>query len=419
MIPLVQVIGFGPASLGLPLAADRMGELDHAGAYGMALVERSISPAVLRAGRFPYLVESNSAACDFIAGIAPAGRFGDVLDRPAGRKLVAHGDRRVPLHHVGEYLADLAEEVADWVRGSRGEIRYGREVRRVRHNADGTFTSLCTADRPVLRSHAVVLATGAIEDAARLGVPGDRLVTSGGVLAGDLDSVEYAIRTGRPVVIVGGSHSGFATADLVLTRCAGAVRPGQITVVHREIALGFTSLAELTAAGPPMPAAPIMSAVVCSETGLVNRFTGLRGPARQLCTAVLAGTEKRVRLCPAGTTAADQAIGGAAVVVHACGYRAAVPELIDADGTPLPLVRDRGNIAVDGACRVLGPHGPIAGVHGLGIGFARRDVSGERRAALNVFHGQDAKDIVKSLLVRASSLRRATTSMTRKGQQHV
>jgi len=420
MIPLVQVIGFGPATLGLPLAADRMGELGRIAAHGMAFVERAISPAVLRSSRFPFLIESNSPARDFVAGVDPAGRFGDVLDRPAGRKLVEHGERRVPLQHVGEYLADLADEITDWLHSTTGEIRYGREVRQVRRNADGTFTSLCTADRPVLRSHTVVLATGATEDTARHGVPGDRLVPSARLLAGDLDQVEHTVRAGRSVVILGGSHSGFAAADLVLARCGGAVRPGQITVVHREIALGFSGVAELATAGLLAKMPPMKPPVVCPETGAVNRFSGLRGAARQLCMAVLARTEDRVRLCPVGTVEALQAIAGAAVVVQASGYRGTAPEVVEADGTPIPLEREHGRISVDEACKVLGPHGPVAGVHGLGIGFARRDDSGERRAAINVFHGQDAENIVGSLLVRASTVKPAATPppTTRKGQQH-
>jgi hypothetical protein len=415
MIPLVQVIGFGPATLGLPLAADRMGELDRLAAHGVTFVDRAISAAVLRSGRFPFLVESNSAARDFVAGVDPAGRFGGVLDRPAGRRLVRDGDRPVPLRHVGEYLADLADEVAGWLHGGTGGIRYGREVRRVRRNADGTFTSLCTAYRPVVRSHAVVLATGAIEDTARHGVPGDRLLPSARLLAGDLGQVEQALRAGRPVVILGGSHSGFVAADMVLGRCGAVVRPGQITVVHRRIALAFSTVAELAAAGPRAEAPPMGPPVVCPETGVVNRFAGLRGSARRLCAAVLARAEQRVRLCPADTAEARQAIVGAAVVVHASGYRGTAPELVDADGTVIPLRRERGYLAVDDECQVLGPRGPVAAVHGLGIGFARGDGQGQRLTGINVFHGRDAEDIIKSLLVRASTVK----PVTRKGPQHV
>lgn len=410
MTPLVQVIGFGPATLGLPLAADRMGELDRLTGLGLTFVDRAISPAVLRARRFPFLIESNSPARDFLAGVDPAGRFSGVLDLPAARRLTEHSDRPVPLRHVGEYLSDLADEVAGQLQGSAGGIRYGREVRRIRCNADGTFTSLCTAGRPVVRSHAVVLGTGATEDVARHGVPGDRLVLSARLLAGDLGQVEHALRTGRPVAILGGSHSGFVAADLMLARYGGAVRPGQITVVHRELALAYANIAELAAAGPP-PAPPL----VCAETGAVNRFNGLRGSARRLCAAILAGAEQRVRLCPAGTAEARQAVTGAAVVVHASGYRGTAPEVVEAGGAPVALRRDQGCVAVNERCRVLGRDGPVADVYGLGIGFARGDEHGRRRAGINVFHGRDAEDIVESLLTRASTVR----PVTRKGLQHV
>lgn len=398
MTRAVQVIGFGSAAVGLPLAADRLGLLDRLAKQGIDFVERAAGPAAASAGRFPFVVESNSPADDFIAGVAAAARFRSVLDRPASRKLHEHGTREVPLTLVGEFLDEITDEVTGWLHGGAGEIHYGRAVHRVRCHADGTFTSVDVAGREVLRSRAVVLATGAREDGSGSGLPADRLVLSGDLLAGDTGRVERVLGAGGAVVVLGGSHSGFSAADLLLARCGATVHPGQITLVHRTITLGFESMAELSAAGPFPVEVPLGAPVVCAETGRVNRFSGLRGPAARLCAAVLAGTEDRVRLCAADSAAAARRLRDAALVVFAGGYRADVPELVDVSGRPMPLVRHRGCVAVDGRGLVRTRSGPVQDLYGIGLGFARLEPSGERQAALNVFHGRDAEDVVRHLL---------------------
>jgi hypothetical protein len=398
MTPLVQVIGFGPAAVGLPLAAARLGLLDLLAAQGIAFVERAPGPAAASAGRFPFVVESNSPAGDFIAGVDGAARFRAVMDRPAGRKLHEHGTREVPLTLVGEFLVDVTDEVGAWLRDGAGEVHYGREVHRIVCHADGTFTSVDADGRAVLRSRAVVLATGAREDGTGSGLPADRLVLSGELLAGNTGRVERALGAGGPVAILGGSHSGFSAAELLLARCGAMVRPGQITVVHRTITLGFDSVAALAAAGPFPAGVPLGPPVVCAATGRVNRFSGLRGPARRLCTEILAGTEDRVRLRAAGSAAAARDLRDATLVVFAGGYRAVAPELVGVGGRTVPLVRCRGGIPVDDRGMVQTGYGWIPGLHGIGLGFARSDRAGERQAALNVFHGRDAEDVVRQLL---------------------
>lgn len=395
---LAQVVGFGPSSLGLPLAADRMGELDTLYAQGLRYIDRISGPMELRGSRFPFLIESNSPAYDFMSGVDPDGSFGAVLSRPAARRLMECGHQQVLLRDVSEYLADLADEISRWVQRGGGENKYGCEVGTIRRNQDGTFTTLGVSGNDVLTSRRVVMATGAAEDVGLFGLGSDRYLTSAQLFTGDFDRVDAALASGRPVVVVGGAHSGFASAKLLLARCGGKIRTGQITVIHRTIALHFESLAAFAAAEPVSDEVPMASPVVCTETGQVNRFKGLRGSARDLCLSVISGRQPQVRLVLAGTPAADRAIAAGQVIVHACGYRGTSPSVVEADGTPIPLVRHDGRVAVDASCQVLAAEGPVAGLHGLGIGFARSDPSGVPRVGVNVFHGQDSEDIMRSLL---------------------
>ncbi|MGX7825342.1 FAD/NAD(P)-binding protein [Actinokineospora sp. 24-640] len=388
MTPSVQVIGFGPAGLGLPLAADRLGRLDELGAAGLVFLDRARHAEALRVSRFPYLIDSNSPAGDFTAAVDPDGRFGPVLRRPAAAELRARAAEPVPLRLVGAYLGDMADNITTWLRTGAGEVRYGRAVATVRRHGT-TFTSYDAEGRPITDSRSVVLATGAREAVEVPGVPPERVVASAAVLAG-----RRRAEPGGHAVIVGGSHSGFAVADVLLRKHGVA----GVTVVHRGLSLGFASLADLAG----MDAALFAPSAVCRETGRVNRFTGLRSRARELCLAVLAGSEPRVRLCADGTPEAALALAEATLVVSASGYRSAVPALYD-DEHPVPVTRLGGAALVDDQCRVLGPDGPIAGVHGLGIGFARLHHTGERRVGVNVFHGPDAGDILANLLHPAAA----------------
>jgi hypothetical protein len=396
MTRLAQVIGFGPAALGLPLAAERMGQLDRLGDLGIDFVDRA-QPDSLKTLRFPFVVESNSPARDFLACVDRTGRFASALHRPAGRRLAEYDDRQIPLPLVQEFLADVAEQVQNWLHEGAGRVHHGCDVAQVRLDEHGTYTSLTAEGRVVTRSHAVVFATGAEQDARELGLPPERVLPSAAILAGELEPLIEAVAAGGQVVIVGGSHSGFAVADLLIERLGDAIGCRQVTVIHRGIAVGFQDLDEALSMSDVLALAP---AVVCQDTGLVNRFSGLRGRARQLCLRVLSGAEHRVWLCPADGPAAEQALRGAAVVVHAAGYRSVVPKLIGADDQPIELRRSHGYVAVDSNCQVFSRSGVLPGAYAIGIGSARPNSQGERQVALNVFHGQDAQDTVAGLLQR-------------------
>src|SRR5262249_55548974 len=105
-----------------------------------------------------------------------------------------------------------------------------------------------------------------------------------------------------------------------------------------------------------------------------------------------------VRLCEWGSDEAMAAVRDTALLVYAAGYRSTAPDLVDDGDCPIPMLRHGGFVAVDASCRVLGHAGPIRGVYGVGIGFARPDSRGERRVSLNFFHGLDAEEILRDLI---------------------
>lgn len=396
---LCQVVGFGPAALGLPVAADRLGVLDAFLDRGVSFLDRSRDRKEMRDTRFPYVVVANSTGQDFFEAISTTGQLRAALEGPAAQSLRRRAADRIPLALVGDFMNELTDVVLAAVDASRSRLVHGVDIRTVVRNADATFTSYTAEGRPVSTSRSLVLATGARQDTNLLvNERHRRTVSSSAILGGDLEEIALAVAAGRQITVVGGSHSGFAVASLILERFGDRVRSGQLTIVHRDVVLFFEDTAAaqdwVGYAGALSKRPPVQ----CTDTGLVNRFRGLRGPSKQLCRAVVSGSEARVRLLHAEDPEANKAIEDAGLVVNACGFRTAHVDLRDNRSRPIDVGWNRGSVAVDDGCRVLDQHGSvIEGLYGLGLGYARVDASGEGRAAINVFHGTDAETIVESL----------------------
>jgi hypothetical protein len=279
-----------------------------------------------------------------------------------------------------------------------GAIRYGAEVAGLRRDPDGTWITTDREGNDLVASETVVLATGGREDtaetAARYGIDPRRLIASGALLGGSLEDAGLILRAGGRVTVLGGSHSGFAAAGLILDRFGAYARPGTLAVVHRGLAFAYAGVDQI---GPPHPTAH-RPPEVCGETGMVNRFHGLRGGPRALCERALGGAEPRLRLHREGTAGARDAVAGADLVVHATGYRTEQVPTTGRFGEPIPLRARAGTVAVDDSCRVLiGDGGVLPGVYGLGLGYARSDERGHSKVGINLFHGTDADRIIHAI----------------------
>ncbi|MEU9294624.1 hypothetical protein [Streptomyces sp. NPDC048266] len=396
-VPHCQVVGFGAAALGIPLAADRAGHLSRLADAGLRFLDAAPDRERLLRSRFPYAIHSNSRAGDFTDGVCPTGLLGRALRMPAGRELALAVEQAVPLRLVGRFLNDVADVLEQDVL-SPAAVRLGSRVAELRRNDDGTWTSLGADGTELTTSAHVVLATGGWEDTDRtardLGVPPERVVASAELLSGAIDRASAVLRGGGRIVVVGASHSGFATVELLLERLGHRLTAGAITVVHRSLSLSYDSMQRARAEGPLTG----QTLTVCPDTGKVNRFSGLRGRSRQMCERVIGGVEPRVRLCAAGSAEARRATADSALLVHASGYRTADVPLRTASGEWIPLRTRRGTTAVDDGCRVLSRHGgPVPGVYALGLGYPRIGDDGVGRVGINLFHGTDADRIVRAL----------------------
>ncbi|MEU2956969.1 hypothetical protein [Streptomyces xanthochromogenes] len=396
---LCQVIGCGPAALGLLVAADRTGELPRLLGQGVRYLDRAPNARALGRLRFPFLIDANSVGGDFIAALRPDGYFARALEGRAGRTLREHHDQPVPLALVGEFMNDLSRVAEDAIPGG---FKYGADVHRLHRNPDGSWTSVDRFGSALVTSERVVLATGGREDtaaiSARYGIPEGRLVGSAQLLSGRFAEAARVLQGGGNIAILGGSHSGFAAAELLLNRYGEAITPGSLSLIHRGLALAHESLAEAQS----MPEEALRHLEVCQESGMVNRFHGLRAGPRELCLRTLRGDEQRLSLYQSGSVTAQRVLAEADLVIHCVGYRPRGVPLYDEWGDPISVRGASG--AVDDRCRLVQDElGAVPGVFGLGLGYARLDAWGRRRVGINAFHGEDAGQVVSEVLATAAA----------------
>jgi L-lysine 6-monooxygenase (NADPH-requiring) len=354
----LAVVGGGPAVLGLLTAAcaeDGVGDyltVIHAG-----------PPHRFGAGRLPgYAVRSDTRARVFaecVEGLAPP------AGSPAAQLLRrCSTEEPVPLRVAGALLAVAGQSLLGRLRADRRVTVLDR-TRVVGLRAAGESVALTLRTAGHVRSIEV--------GAAVLGIGGAPIVPAdqdGGRRPG-LHSDAVLRRSGRRelidqldqrhprVTIVGGSHSAFAVAQVLLRSGVPWTR-GAIRIAHRSrILLTYGDIDAARADGEV-----VYPDDVCPVTGLVHRFGGLRTDSAALFRRIRDGVEPRVRLVglTGGPDALLEVTSGVEPVVWATGYGSPVDALLESDA---PATWDpQGRLVVD---RSVVPR-----VYGLGLGTRRR-----------------------------------------------
>lgn len=392
----LQVVGFGPASLGVPVAADRCGRLDPLFDAGVLFLERGIDRRPMPGERLNFVCESNSRAEDFTVGIGREGAFSDLLDGPHGRILRELGPSPTPLGYAADFLQAVRERTQVLCAGRHSSaVRFGSEVDHLRLEDDETVASCDGSGQVIARSRRVVLATGAEEvvDHAVDRRGSLRTMTSGDVLGGArlAELLNLVQTSGDPICIVGSSHSAFSVAALLVDRFGDLLQPGRIVILARSpVRLYYRSVADAGSAPCPREVDP--------ETGEVNRFSGIRGRARMLYFDLISGRESRVvlgRLRGRSVTTLPER----ALVILSKGCRWRPVRVLNRRGEEVHLRVVDQHLRVDSDGCVLDLTGErIAPLFALGQGVSRHGVP--RRSvssAVNVFHGVDAERVVTRL----------------------
>lgn len=390
------IAGGGPAGTGLLINAARRGQLEALLKQGVALVEKG---STLGAGGISnYVMNANSLGVAFLECLDeindPLYDVQPVLMQDDTKSLESQRYKSPALTTIGGYLSHLGEALKkSMARVPESSCMLHTSVDSVRVYDDHVVTSVTSmhkdgsTKRKRIQSGNVFLALGGHqawnEIVARpittAGVPVS--LSSGGYIAKTIMSSEFVTAQGSSrarttlqggntkVVIVGGSHSAFSAAWVLVRQMAElGFEPGDITILCRSLPkLFYMSVEDAAKDGYT----DFKDDDLCPVTGRVHRYGGLRFDQNTLCRQVMGmdpeAREERIRVLQFDPKAAEDAatvkqlLDEAAVIVPAFGYHANFCPIFkgDTQETYTPLVeRTAGNV-VDSQGRVmLAPLGP-------------------------------------------------------------
>jgi hypothetical protein len=228
-----------------------------------------------------------------------------------------------------------------------------------------------------------------------------------------------AIARTREAVVVGGSHSAWSAAWLLIHDRGlrdDRGRPPRVTVLHRSpLRFFFRSVARARAAGYEFDE----TSDVCPQTGLVNRHGGLRADAHGLAWAATHngradGPVRAISLIDeeGARATTSEALDRAGAVIAAVGYEANLPAITRPDGSPIRLATTESGLQVTEQARLVSTEGtelPQLLAFGLGAGQkATGTLAGEpsytgRLDAVRLYQNEVGGIVLDSLLGSARS----------------
>jgi hypothetical protein len=383
------ILGGGPAGTGSLVWAARHGRLGAWLDRGVALVERT-SALGGSLGEYPLNADSRGTSfLECLDGPKCEPLLAGVKTDPVTRELERFRDAQPTLGLVDRFERRLGAAILkEFAFHPNSRAFTGTTALAIQRKPDHTVAVLTTTEdgrRAVIRAASAVVALGGRPNTSWAGVelaPGldlgqwrskivssHRLLTQGG-------SDEVARRLARTrqasqVVIVGGAHSAFSAAWILLERIPGLRFGAQgVQILHRtQPRPTYTSRDAARA-----DSYEFSESDVCQDTGRVHRLGGLQGDGREVWRRIHGkpGTErdKRAVTMPIDSLARADLIGlldNADLIIPALGYRLAAPPIFDADRRPVPLAYDGPVVGPDS--RLLAADGTaVPDVFGVGLG---------------------------------------------------
>jgi hypothetical protein len=416
------------------VCAAQDGRLDELLEQGVFVIEKDDSLCAGSIGH--YRVTGNTPAVSLVGWLGtPESRdlFEAVAADPATEALVRRDTEYPPLRLVGSYLERLGVALQQILAAHQEcTVAFRTSVRSIRLLAGGGVRVIAepiggSAEVSVTAPHAVIAMGGceppALETLSLL--PGltladyeSKLCHASALIDDRLGLPQHlveAVRETRSAVVVGGSHSAWSAAWLLLhdrSFRGPDGKPPRVTVLHRRpLAFFYPTAPEARAAGYVFD--EVLD--VCPSSGFVYRYGGLRAPDTRALALATVGSGRRkppvraVHLVdePEVTTDARRALDAAGLVVAAVGYHARLPELAWEDGrrlepavseTGLVVTRDAKLVAADGAVV------PEILVYGLGAGLAAdsglaaEPSYGGRFDAVRLYQNEVGRIVLDSLL---------------------
>lgn len=382
------ILGAGPAGLGSLVWAAQHGLLGEWLDSGVAIVERSRPGGLLG----QYALNADSPGRSFLEcldGPHCESPLAQVRLDPVTQELEPWRDGRPTLALIDRFERRItAAIVAEFARHPNSQVYTGTTGLAVHLQPDGSVAVVITAPdggRETILAGSAVLALGGRQNESWESVelaPGvdlarwrHKIVSSHRLIKhGGADEVRRMFaRKGRPprAVIVGGSHSAFSSAWILLESIPDVhFGPHGVQILYRsEPRVTYFSRAEAHA-----DSYRFSEADVCQATGRVHRLGGLQGDGRQTWRRMHGklGTEPDGRAVArpikdlSGAELIDL-LDDADLIVPALGYRLATLPVFDEDGDPVPLARTGPAVGRDS--QLLAADGEaVPGLFGVGLG---------------------------------------------------
>ncbi|WP_268624249.1 hypothetical protein [Paenibacillus alvei] len=176
------------------------------------------------------------------------------------------------------------------------------------------------------------------------------------------------------IAVIGASHSAFS----ILYRLKNHFNliPGSqidVNILHKSpLRLFYNSIEEASQAGYHFDC----KTDVCSHSGRVNRFSGLRYDSFQLARDVLDGKYNNVRLSPvskSGRSDEHEYINRADIIIVSTGYKKNRVQIFDKDGSLLSLAMDSNGVITNNYCNPILQNGrALQNFYTYGLGAGQR-----------------------------------------------
>jgi hypothetical protein len=431
----VVFCGGGPAATGAIVCASQDGRLDELLDRGICVIEQGETLAAGSIGH--YRIVGNTTARSFVRWLddpEPRRLFATLVDDPATKALVRTGTRYPPLRLVRPYLERLGEVLQHLVEShERCTVALRTSVRSVHLLAGGGVRVTAepvgdSADAFSVTAENAVIAMGGCEppDLRTLCLlPGLTLAECAPKLChasaliderlGIPAPLAEAVREAGAAVVVGGSHSAWSAAWLLVHDPAfrgSDGNPPTVTVLHRRpVSFFYATVAEARAENYGFD--EVLD--VCPSTGRVYHWAGLRAPdARALALAAVRRGSKQppvraLRLVdePEVRRVVRRTLDTAGLVVAATGYRARLPDLAWHDGVRLEPGVSESGVIVTPETRLVTADGTVVRelfLPGLGAGLgADSGLACEpsytgRLDAVRLYQNEVGRVILRSLL---------------------
>lgn len=382
------ILGGGPAGTGPLVWAAQNGRLGPWLDRGVAVVERSTGGSSLG----HYALNADSPGRSFLECLdgpdcEPA--LLEVRRDPVTQEMEAWRTGHPPLELVDRFERRVHTAIGAEIGRHPGSRVYADTTARALHlQPDGSIVAVISTDdgqRESIHAASAVMALGGEPNTSWEGVERatgtdvaqwrHKIISSHRLLKhGAAEQVGHLLASkGRPLraVIVGGSHSAFSSAWILLERMPEARFDDHgVQILYRtEPRVTYYSRAEAEA-----DAYRFAEADVCQATGRVHRLGGLQGDGRQMWRRMHGkdGLEPdhRAVLRSLRDTSRSELVTlfeDADLIVSAFGYRLATVPVFDKDGYPVPLARSGPAVGSD--ARLLDAEGrPIPGLFGIGLG---------------------------------------------------